>query len=120
MVHRVLILSTVIERNALREVHWVRLQSVRASIGRGETVFALGHPIVLYLNVCPGGAMHSFSLFHDNAAVALLLGESGGFGGLRADGCRLSCLADVRPELKMALAHVDTGLRGRDLALRGL
>ena len=74
---------------------------------------------MLYLNVCPGWAVHRLSLSYDNAAVALLLGKSGGFGGLRAY-CRLSGLADVRPELEMALAHVDTGLRGRDLALRGL
>ena len=115
----------------MREVHWVRLHSVRASIRRSETVFALGHPVVLYLNVCPGGAVHRLSLSHDNAAVARLLGESGGFGGLSSSSCscssaadttcRLPCLAaDVRPELEMALAHVDTGLRGLDLALRGL
>ena len=74
---------------------------------------------MLYLNVCPGRAVHRLTLSHDNAAVALLLGESGGFGGLRAY-CRLSCLADVRPELEMALAHIDTGLCRRDLTLRGL
>ena len=74
---------------------------------------------MLYLNVGPGRAVHRLSLSHDNAAVALLLGESGGFGGLRAL-CRLSCLADVRPELERALAHIDTSLSRRNLALRGL